>query len=221
MDTTTTAVSSAATAQATAAATSTNTLGKDDFLKLLTAQLQNQDPLQPVDNTAFVAQLAQFSSLEQMQNVSTKLDALAQAMTTSSNLGAASLVGKTVSYTGNGVDVTDGAAPNVQVDLSSPATVLAVIQDSSGRTVRTLNAGAHAAGTSNLGWDGLDDSGKAVPAGHYTVTLSAKAADGSAVTATARSAGVVQGVSLSGGTTQLIVGGGLVDMSDVLQITNS
>jgi flagellar basal-body rod modification protein FlgD len=221
MDMTTTAVSSSTAAQQDQAAGATSTLGKNDFLKLLTAQLQNQDPLQPVDNTAFVAQLAQFSSLEQMQNVSTQLSTLTQAMTTSGSLSAASLVGKTVSYAGGGVDVKDGATPSLQISLPSAALVTAVIQDSNGRTVRTLNAGVRAAGTSDLGWDARDDSGNGVPAGHYTVRLSAKGADGSAVAATARSAGVVQGVSLSGGTTQLMVGGSLVDISDVLQITNS
>lgn len=80
-------------------------LGKDDFLKLLTAQLANQDPLQPVDNQAFIAQLAQFSSLEQLQGVSTRLDDLLLAAGASTQLSAASLVGRTVAFR-NGVDAS-------------------------------------------------------------------------------------------------------------------
>ncbi len=80
----------------------TQALGKDDFLKLLTAQLSNQDPLQPVDNQAFIAQLSQFSSLEQLQGVSARLDTLILATSSETQLGTASLVGKTISYHGDG-----------------------------------------------------------------------------------------------------------------------
>jgi flagellar basal-body rod modification protein FlgD len=211
---------SSATQQATAAAAK-NTLGKDDFLKLLTAQLSNQDPLQPVDNQAFIAQLAQFSSLEQMQNISTQLDTLTQAMTTSSTWSATALVGKTVTYNTGTVEVADGATPTVKMSLASDATVTAIIQDSGGRTVRTLSLGSKPAGTSDLGWDGRDTGGNRVPAGSYAVTLVAKDAAGAAVDATAQATGVVQGVSLSGGATQLVVGASQVDLSDVVQITNS
>jgi flagellar basal-body rod modification protein FlgD len=97
----TTASPPATTASAVAAK---GQLGKDDFLKLLTAQLANQDPLQPVDNQAFIAQLAQFSSLEQLQGVSSRLDSLLQATATASQLQTSALVGKTVSYRVGGVE---------------------------------------------------------------------------------------------------------------------
>jgi flagellar basal-body rod modification protein FlgD len=97
--------STAPAASAAPAAPGATALGKDDFLKLLTAQLANQDPLQPVDNQAFVAQLAQFSSLEQLQGVSARLDDLLLATNASTQVTAASLVGKTVEYR-NGVDAS-------------------------------------------------------------------------------------------------------------------
>src|SRR5918911_602156 len=122
--------------------TAKNQLGKDDFLKLLTAQLANQDPLQPVDNQAFIAQLAQFSSVEQLQNLSSRLDTLLLATASSNQLSTASLVGKDVSYSADGVDVSGGQATHLQISLPSRASVTALVQDASGRTVRTVALGA-------------------------------------------------------------------------------
>ncbi len=178
MNTTTVNGSGATTAPQGASSTGgTNQLGKDDFLKLLTAQLANQDPLQPVDNQAFIAQLAQFSSLEQMQNVTTKLDA--------------------------------------------PAAVTVVVQDGTGRTVRTMALGGHDAGTFDLGWDGRDDQGNALPAGHYKLSISAKAADGSSPAVEVRATGKVTAVGFDGGAAQLVVGNTYLKLSDVVQITQS
>lgn len=216
-----TSTAAGATAQGGSATTPSNALGKDDFLKLLTAQLANQDPLQPVDNQAFVAQLAQFSSLEQMQNVTARLDSLLSATTTSTQVTAASLVGKAVTYDAGGVDLTAGQPAAMQVQLGGAATVTAVIQDASGRTVRTLALGAHAAGTFDLSWDGLDGSGGALPSGHYTVALSAKDATGASVAVQGLAKGTVQGVQVGTGGTSLVVGGTTVNLSDVIEITQS
>jgi flagellar basal-body rod modification protein FlgD len=218
----TTAVNNNATTGSSTTGTSPlpeQSLGKDDFLKLLTAQLSNQDPLQPVDNQAFIAQLAQFSSLEQMQNVSTKLDSLITATSSSNQLSSASLVGKTVAYETDGVDVpTSGTPVPMQIKVGGQAAVSAVIQDSSGATVRTINLGVQS-GTIGLGWDGRDGNGNAVPAGHYTVAVSAKAVDGTDVDTTTIEKGQVQAVSFDGTTTQLVIGSNQVDMSNVLEIT--
>ena len=207
-------------AQQASASTSKSTLGKDDFLKLLTAQLSNQDPLQPVDNQAFIAQLAQFSSLEQLQGVSTRLDSLLLAAASANQMGTASLVGKDVSYRASGVDLAD-APPSLQANLGSRATVTCVVQDDSGRNVRTLALGVHDAGTFDLGWDGRDDRGNTLPAGHYTVQLSARGADGSDVAVEARSSGRVRGVSFDGDAAELVIGTSHVKLADVVQITQS
>jgi flagellar basal-body rod modification protein FlgD len=201
------------------AATGSQALGKDEFLKLLTAQLANQDPLQPVDNQAFIAQLAQFSSVEQLQGLSSRLDTLLLATASANQMSTASLVGKDVAFKADGADVAGGVASPVQVNLPVRATVTAVIQDASGRTVRTLPLGARDAGTFDLGWDGRDQNGAALPAGHYTVKLSAKGADGTDVQAAARSRGRVTGVSFDGDATQLLVGSAHVKLADVFEIT--
>ena len=222
MSTNASAVSSSASLpQQSGAVAQKNVLGKDDFLKLLTAQLANQDPLQPVDNQAFIAQLAQFSSLEQLQGVSSRLDTLLQTMGSSNQMNTASMVGRSVTFDTDGVDLVAGTPPSLQANLEAAGSVTAVILDSSGRAVRTIKTGTHAAGAFDLGWDGRDGSGNALPSGRYTVSLSATASDGSAVTTSARSQGVVRGVSLAGDTTQLMIGNSLVNMSNVVQITQS
>jgi flagellar basal-body rod modification protein FlgD len=217
----TSSATASAVATANAATTATQSLGKNDFLKLLTAQLQNQDPLQPVDNQQFIAQLAQFSSLEQLQAVGSRLDSLLVAAASQTQLSASSLVGKTVYYNADGVDVAASGAQAAQVSLPSAASVSATIQDASGRTVRVLNLGNQAGGTFDLGWDGRDASGNAVAAGHYTVQLTAKAADGSSVAASLRARGQVGSVAFDGGGAELLIGDSTVKLSDVVQITQS
>src|SRR6202521_2018579 len=194
MDTSSITSSTAAAQGATSAATTAG-LGKNDFLKLLTAQLANQDPLQPVDNQAFVAQLAQFSSLEQLQNVTSRLDTLLVAAASSNQLAPASLVGKQVTYQASTVAVTADGAGAVQASLDARATVTAVLQDASGHTVRTLPLGTRDAGTFDLGWDGRDDAGRPVTPGTYTVQLTARDVQGTVVPVQARARGVVSGIS--------------------------
>jgi flagellar basal-body rod modification protein FlgD len=217
-------VSSSASATASASGTTSaaqNELGKDAFLKLLTAQLANQDPLDPVDNQAFIAQLAQFSSLEQLQGVSSRLDSLLLATTSSAQLSTASLVGKEITYRASGVDIAEGVRPTLKAELGAPATVTAVIQSADGRPVRTMLVQAQAAGTLDLGWDGTDNDGNELPAGTYSVSLSARDADGGTVSVQALSGGTVRGISYEGNTAALIVGSSQVQLSDVLTVVQS
>ena len=206
-------------AGAAAAAAPSGALDENAFLRLLTAQLQNQDPLSPVDNQAFVAQLAQFSSVEQLHAVSSRLDTLLIATASQNQMATASLVGKDVSYRASAVQLDGSNAPAVQVKLAAQGAVTAVVTDASGRTVRTLAVGSHAAGTFDLGWDGRDDAGRLLPAGSYGVKLAARGPDGSAVGAEARAHGRVGGVTFDGDAAQLLVGGNAVKLSDVVEIT--
>jgi len=221
---TTTAVSSNSTTTAdaiTAAATDpASSLGENAFLQLLTAQLQNQDPTQPVDNQQFVAQLAQFSTLEQMQNVSSNLNSLLLATKSASQIDTASLVGKNVTFNATGVDIVSGQpTPPLQASLSAPATVSVNIQDAAGRTVRTLSVGMQSAGAFSVPWDGCDASGNPLSPAHYTVAATARAADGSSVPVKMQSSGTVQGISFAPGGTQVVVGGSTINLTDVLGVT--
>jgi flagellar basal-body rod modification protein FlgD len=195
-------------------------LGKDEFLKLLTTQLQYQDPLSPMDNSQFIAQLAQFSQVEQLQGMGSKLDTLTIAQASANQLNASTLVGKQVRFKSDGVTVaTDGAKTGFEVTLGAEAsTGTAVITDSAGRVVKRIELGAHGAGTFHVDWDGLDNDGKPVPAGSYTVSLSATAADKSRVDASLSVSGTVVGVSYENQAAELVVAGRHVKMSDVIQI---
>ena len=213
--------SSATASNASNTSAAQNELGKDAFLKLLTAQLANQDPLEPVDNQAFIAQLAQFSSLEQLQGLSSRLDSLLLATASSTQLDTASLVGKDVTFRASSVDVTEGVTPKLQAEVAAPATVTALIQDANGTPVRTMLLTTQAAGSLDLGWDGKDGDGNALPTGTYSVSISARAADGSSVDVQTISGGTVQGISYVGGTPALLVGSSQVQVSDVLTVRQS
>jgi flagellar basal-body rod modification protein FlgD len=194
-------------------------LDKDAFLRLLTAQLANQDPLSPVDNQAFIAQLAQFSSVEQLHEVSSRLDTLLLATASQTQLSTAGLVGKDVSFRAGAVELVAGRAPALQARLAAPAVVTATLTDEAGRTVRTLALGAREPGTFDLGWDGRDDAGQPLPPGRYAVKLSARGPDGAEVAVEARGRGRVSGVSFDGEAAELVVAGNHVKMPDVVEIT--
>ena len=97
------------------------TLGKDDFLKLFVAQLQNQDPLSPMESTEFTSQLAQFSSLEQLTNMNQNLDYLLMYQASMNNAEAINFIGSTVKASGNSISVKDGESDQIQFDLAADA----------------------------------------------------------------------------------------------------
>ncbi|MDB6049998.1 MAG: flagellar basal body rod modification protein [Pseudomonas sp.] len=154
------------------ASTTTNpsaALGKDAFLQLLTTQLKNQDPLSPQDNTAFVSQLAQFSSLEATQNLGTTVDSIATTYQSSQALQASSLVGRSVIVAAGStvVDTAKGMTGSVVVPASNSDTTVKVY-DTSAKLVTTIDLGSQAAGTSSFTWDGKTGDGTVAPAGTYS-----------------------------------------------------
>ncbi len=213
--------SAAATAQQAAAAKSDPTsLGKDDFLKLLTTQLQQQDPTQPMDNTAFVAQLAQFSSLEQMNNVNDTLTKMLTGQGTSLQTTAADMIGRTAFFTTDQVTLEQGGTATITANLSSAAAnVNVTIQDSAGATVRTLNPGAMASGPNHITWDGLDASGNPLPSDTYTVQVSATDLGGKPVSLTQCGSARITGVTFDAtGTPLFTAGGNSLKLSDISEL---
>jgi flagellar basal-body rod modification protein FlgD len=196
-------------------------MGKDAFLKLLVAQISHQDPLKPMDDTAFVAQLAQFSSLEQSIGINKRLDDLAAQERAAGNTQLAALVGKSVTLKGNTVSI-DGstiAAP-VSFTLGGAATSVDVsIADSTGKTVRTMHLGARSAGLLQGVWDGRDDTGLAQPAGTYQVIVTAKSAAGGSVDVSQEATGVLQSIDFAGNSPKLELTSGVsAPASDLLRI---
>jgi len=162
-------------ASATNSATGGKALGKDAFLQLLVTQLKNQNPLDPQDNSAFVAQLAQFSSLEGITTLNSTVSSLAGNYSSSQALQASSLVGRNVIVQTNTVQLDDpskGMTGSVTVP-SSIAGGTVSITDSSGTVVRTLDLGSRAAGSASFTWDGKDKDGNLVKTGTYTVKANA------------------------------------------------
>jgi flagellar basal-body rod modification protein FlgD len=147
-------------------------LGKDAFLTLLTTQLRNQDPTSPVQNEDFVAQLAQFSSLEQLVGMQESLDAVYTGIAAMNNASMSSLLGKHVVAVGNTVEVRgDGATMHFEAsDAYDGGTV--TVFDENGSVVRTAEIPGGSAGEETWVWDGLDNSGMPVEDGTYTFSVS-------------------------------------------------
>jgi flagellar basal-body rod modification protein FlgD len=178
-----------------------NDLGQEAFLKLLVAQLQNQDPLNPQENSEFVAQLAQFSSLEQSIGINDRLDQLALQNQGLQNSQVVSLVGKQATVKGNIVSLKgQGQSVPITFQLNGAANeATVVVRDQSGRTVRTMQVGARAAGLVSVVWNGQNDAGNPQPAGPYQITVTAKSANDLPVTLTQQSSGVIRSVSFDQG----------------------
>jgi len=200
----------------------TNVLGKDDFLKLLTMQLKNQDPLNPMDGTQFASQLAQFSSVEQLSNINTTLqqsiDANYLLSQSINNALAATFVGKDVRASGDTVHF-DGTPTELGYTLPSAAeTVTVTIRDASGAVVRTMTSAGREEGDNTLTWDGKDDDGVTLGAGQYTFSVSAKDSNGASLTATTFFKGRVSGVRFKSDGTVFVVDGTEVKLSSILEI---
>jgi flagellar basal-body rod modification protein FlgD len=195
--------------------TSATTMGKDDFLKMMIAQLQHQDPLNPLDGTDFTAQLAQFSSLEQLSNMSSQLETLGLYQSSLNNTQSVSLLGKEITAIGNVIKV-DGASVDLAYNLSETANVTIRIYDEGANLVDTLEPGTRQEGENSVTWD---CSG--VAAGNYTFDVSAKDANGNAISAYTMLTGKVTGVSFEEGFPVLSVNGQDISFGNVISVNES
>lgn len=196
-------------------------LGKEDFLKLLVTQLANQDPLNPTDSTEFVAQLAQFSSLEQLANMREGVETLAIVQTAGTSAQMVSFIGKTVKVSDQTLAWTAGQeSGTVDFTLDGEAKECKVfIKDSSGKTVKTIDVGAATAGTHAITVDGKDDQGNALAEGNYTFEVSAKDAQGAEVGYSTTSTGVVTGVTFESGYPELVLADGRkIQLGSVIEV---
>jgi flagellar basal-body rod modification protein FlgD len=205
---------------------STSSLGQDAFLQLLVTQLQYQDPLSPMDDKEFVAELAQFSSLEQLTEINTGIENLSSQNETQQLMGAVNFIGKTIEATGNAVSLSDGKATSVTFTLPNDAeTCLVNVLDSSGTVVRTVDLGATSAGQVEFQWDGKDYDGNVMDDGQYQVAVTATDADSNVMTVTSTMSGTVTGVQQQSGTYYLNIGNdryvAFTDITNVINDTSS
>jgi len=195
-------------------------LGKDQFLKLLVTQLKYQDPLDPMKNDEFIAQTAQFSALEQMQQVNeniTKQSGLYQQVV---NAATVQYIGKSVLTPGNKVELTAGQPVQFGADVPSAANLTVNIKDRFGRVVDTLHLNTDKADRLDIEWDGHNADNQPLPDGTYKFEIQGINSSGEVVLPVALTKGRVAGISNKNGKTMLSVDGRLVDPSKVLATTN-
>ncbi|MBU0592517.1 MAG: flagellar hook assembly protein FlgD [Gammaproteobacteria bacterium] len=192
---------------------------EDRFLKLLVTQMQNQDPLNPMDNAEITSQMAQLSTVTELGKLNDAASAMTASLLAGQSLQAASLVGHGVMIPGDKIELSGGVAYG-GVDLTQAVDKLTVnIKDASGKVIHTSDLGPQdAAGSVPFQWDGTTDSGTVAPDGSYTFEVLAEQG-GKAVAATALAVGQVGSVSLGvQGAMLNVIGLGPVAMSEVKEI---
>jgi len=205
--------------QGQASAMNPSGLGQDDFLNLLITQLTNQNPLEPMEGADFVAQLATFTSVEQLMQANDGLETLALGQAGLISGQSVNLVGKSIKYPGNEVTLEPGGNVEAEYAIGQTAeTVEVTIKDDQGRTVRTMEMGPVAVGTHDIEWDGLDDDGDDVPPGSYTINIQAKDSDGEVIPVETNSIGKISAVRFEQGVPFLMVGDIEVLASDIAEI---
>ena len=191
-------------------------LGRDDFLNLLVTQLQYQDPLNPMDSADFTAQLAQFSSLEQLTNMNEQLEALTSAQSSLNNSQAVTYIGRTVLSKGNAILIDGSTVDPLQVSLDEPAAeVFVSVYDATGALRSTFSTDAMAAGRGTIEWDGMDMDDNPLPDGHYRFEVTAVNGAGNEIDVSPMSSGRV---SFNGGEAFLVVNGQFVSLDSIIEV---
>ena len=192
-------------------------MDKDAFMKLLVAQLQNQDPSQSQDPAAMVQQMTAFSQLEQLQNVSDLLQGMMSQNVALFQATATSLVGKYVRVQGAGVELKDGTA-KVGFDLAGNAAVTMVVKDEFGHIVASIEKGEFSKGHNEFEWDGKTAEGAQLKDGTYTIEFRAQDAEGNAVGAISVSDFRVDSVAFAEGTVLIMAGGKYYSLGDIIEV---
>ncbi len=195
-------------------------MGKDDFLRMLVTQLNNQDPLNPMDGQEFAAQLAQFSSLEQLSQINDNLDLSLQSdlllSQSIANNMAVGLIGREVLALGNSLNGTES---EIHFQLSREATAVTVeIRDTENNLVRTLEGSSLESGIQTFDWDQRNQEGVRVSEGEYTFTVTATDTGGGLVEVIPLRQFHASGVVYENGNPWLLGGGDRVSFADIVQV---
>ena len=193
-------------------------LGQADFLKLMTAQLQYQDPMKPMDNAQFIGQMAQFSTVSGIQGLQDSFTKLATSLQSTDTLQAAGLVGHSVLVPGSAAALGSSGGISGAIDVPASGAVTVDIADASGAVVRQINLGTQGAGLAAFNWDGLSNTGERLAAGAYQFKARVDN-NGQTQSASTYVVATVNSVSLgSGGLTLDLQGLGPVAFGQVRQI---
>jgi len=197
-----------------------NKMGKDAFMKLLLTQLKNQDPMSPLESHDMAAQLAQFSSLEKLDGISSGIGKLSQSTTKNTSYDSLNLIGKIISGDASKI-VRDMTGENHEINFSTdkPAkTVKIEVINQVGETVHSQELGNIDKGKHSVTWNGIGPTGVDAPVGDYAVVVAAVNADGKTVPVKTQFTGQVTGVNFSAKGPILLVGKKQVPLSEVKRI---
>ena len=218
----TTATSNASTAQAAGDVGSQQLAGNfNTFLTLLTTQLQNQDPLSPLDTNQFTQQLVEFASVEQQVNMNSNLQTLISMQQTSASLQALQLVGANVTINSSTGTLSNATSSPATWGFSSPspATGAVTITSSTGQVAFTGTTSL-SAGDQSYTWNGHGNNGVTWPDGNYTLSINATGANGQAVTVSTQVQGTISAVNVSQNPPQVTVGGQSYPLSAIQSINS-
>ena len=188
----------------------------DTFLQLLTTQLKNQNPLDPLDTNQFTQQLVEFSGVEQQLKTNDFLSSLVQANANTTNSNAVNYIGKTVTASGVRSELVNNKA-QWNFTIADAANVTVNIKDANGNTVYT-EQGAMQAGSGTFTWDGKDNQGNTKPAGTYTISMQAVTGEGKTINVSTETTGTVTGVDFTGSEPVLLVGNTRLNLSGVTSV---
>jgi len=197
---------------------SENDLGKDTFLKLLVAQMENQDPLNPMEGTEFTAQLAQYSSLEQLYNVNDNLLSIQGGQTALFENDMLDFMGKEIFVDGDELNLEQGASASGGFSIDGSADCTVTIFDSEGQVVNSISLGQLESGTHTFDWDGLDQDDNDMESGAYRFEISAVGDGGAALAAETYALGKVDRISFSEKVPMLYANGSPVMISEIVDI---
>jgi flagellar basal-body rod modification protein FlgD len=187
------------------------------FLTLLTTQLQNQDPLSPMDSNTFTQQLVEFSQVEQQIDTNNNLQSLIQLQTAGETIQSMPLVGDQIEYNSATAPLSDGNADFSYTMPSNAANVTLAVTNSGGNVVYSTT-GATSAGQHSFVWNGENYAGENMPNGPYTLNVMATDANNNSITATVQSLGTVTSVAVSNGQPSFILDGITVPMSELVTV---
>jgi flagellar basal-body rod modification protein FlgD len=207
--------------QAEANVPGTEELGQQTFLKLLTTQLQNQDPLDPMKNEDFIAQLAQFSSLEELMGIQASLNSVYTGIAAMNNATMASLLGTEVVAVGNGFEYAGEGDATLHFDASEAIEGGSItVKDESGTVVWSDALPAQEQGEGTYTWDGTDLDGQPVEAGSFTFTITGSGEDGEVIDVTELVVGAVDEMDYSSGVPLPSINGYSIALSDIIRLTS-
>ncbi|QWD96016.1 FlgD immunoglobulin-like domain containing protein [Polynucleobacter sp. MG-6-Vaara-E2] len=213
-------------AASSATSSSSGTSASDqtqNFLKLLIAQIQNQDPMAPMDASTMTSQMSQLNMVTSMSNMNTSMTAMLNQMQSVNFMNQAALIGHSPEVAGNSISFDGTNSVVLGANAANPlSSVVATITDSSGNVINTADLGTLVAGMKNFAWDGIDSSGNKVAAGNYSISISGKNTAGNSESPTVYVASPVAAVSkgTNGDSLLTLVDGRQINASTIQQWIN-